>query len=174
LKERRFRKIKVNSDDKIVLNYDEENKNGDWDEYSMVCGEKALPEFYEAMKNLSSFVLDMCELPKGDSSKIRVKGVSFSYGGDNDTMGATITASKLLTHSNTDLNLNTPHKIEEFYSENGDENQLMPDGCAYALEELIKQAERFLDGEREQLDIFSEDAEKEEVPEEKESEPVEA
>ncbi|MBN2286929.1 MAG: hypothetical protein JXI43_10810 [Tissierellales bacterium] len=161
----RFKKIKITSDDKIHLEYEKANKQHDQDQFTMTGSEKALPEFYEAMADLAKFVCEMCELPDTDIERIKVRGVSFSWAGESNTMGAVIMAQKKLIHSNCPLNINTPHKTEEFYAENGDEKQLLPTGCADFLYALCDEAERYLNGERSQTDLFS-DKEEEKVQEE--------
>lgn len=166
----RFKKIKITSDEKIHLEYEEENRQGSFDEYSFTSSEKPRPEFYKAMQDLAEFVCEICEFPSEDVEKIAVRGVSFSYAGEDDTMGAVITAQKELIYSNCPLNINTPHKPSDFYSEQeGDPDQLLSSDCVYALEELIEEAEKYIDGERAQIDMFSE-----EEPVEEEAEPVES
>ena len=166
----RFKKIKITSDEKIHLEYEKINKKHEWDDFSMTSSEKALPEFYEALTDLAKFVCEMCELPDTDIGRIKVRGVSFSYAGENDTMGAVITAQKELIHSNCPLNINTPHKTEDFYAENGDEKQLLPTGCVEFLNAICGKAERYLSGERSQMNLFQEEKKekqnKEVLPEE--------
>ena len=157
----RFKKIKKNSDDKIHLQYEKPNRNGGWDEYSMKSGEEPKPSFERALDNLIPHVEEMCELPYKDHQvhPYTIRGVSFSYGGDNDTMGATITAERSLTSSNSPLILNTPHKIEDPYAEGADDTQVMTTDCLLDLQTLMDEAEDFLDGERAQMDMFNEEEE---------------
>ena len=120
----------------------------------MVCHEAISPSFTNAIGALAPFVCEMCELKKEDTKKIIVKGVSFSFSGEDEVMGAVITAHKTLVNSNTPLVMNTPHKIEEFYGELGDDKQLLPEDCAVALHKTAKEAEKFVNGERAQMDLF--------------------
>lgn len=95
--------------------------------------------------------------------KVIVKGVSLSYSGDNDVMGATISCQKRLNSSNSPLMINTPHKFAEKHSEGMNAEFLLSGGCVEALEALIEQAEKYLDGERAQLKLdLTENAGKEE------------
>lgn len=151
----RFKKIKVTSEQKITLVYEQENNNRTMDEYSMTCSDKARPEFYSAMKDLAPHVIEMCELPNNYLERIDVRGVSFSYGGEKEVMGATITAQMMLNKSNCNLNLNTPHKASESYSDgDGDPKQLLSCECVDALKTLCAEAQLYIEGDRAQTKLF--------------------
>jgi hypothetical protein len=153
----RFIKIKAMTDegkDKIYIEY--ENPNGsNFDSFVIKSNDKAAPSFYEALQGLGKDVVDMCEFQDSDIALTLVRGVSFSYGGDDDTMGATITATKKLLNSNAPLNINTPHKAEKFYSGSGDPKQLLDPDCVRRLKVLIEEAAQFVGGVRAQLDVFA-------------------
>ncbi len=153
-----FRKIK-NKDDKIHLEYFIEKQNGLIDEYSCVSNEKAAPSFYNAFLSLRKHVLDICEMPMTDEEivKVTVTSVSFSYSTEDKIMGAVITAQKKLRYSNSPLNLNTPFKPETTYNDSMTENNLLPAGCVNCLYDLIAEAKAYLLGDREQIDLFSND-----------------
>lgn len=155
----RFKKIKKTSDDKIQIEYEKKNETGLWDEHSMKSNQEPLPSFDRALDNLIPHVGEMCELPEGDHQihPYSVRGVSFSFGGVNDTLGATITATRTLDNSNSPLVLNTPHKIEEPYTEGSDDTQLMTDDCYSDLMILCNEAQKYLDGQRAQMDMFASD-----------------
>lgn len=162
----RFKKIKKTSDDKIHIEYEKKNQTGKWDEHSMKSNQEPLPAFLHALDNLVPHVEEMCELPDKDHQihPYTVRGVSFSYGGDNDTMGATITATRSLKNSNSPLVLNSPHKIEEAYADGADETQVMTRDCYNDLMILCDEAEKYLNGKRAQMDMFGEEQEKEREP----------
>ncbi|MDI6808283.1 MAG: hypothetical protein QME66_04780 [Candidatus Eisenbacteria bacterium] len=156
----RIKKVKVTGEDRVHIAYETMN-NGQWDEFSLTCAQKAAPGFYEALKDLVPHVVEICELPKEYSSRIAVQGVSASYAGEKEVMGATILAALLLDHSNCNLNLNTPYKISESYSDGpGDEKQLMTDECCKALEELYEECEKYIRGLRVQIELFAGDPRK--------------
>lgn len=151
----RIKKAKITAEKKILMVYEKRSKSGAWDEYSFTCSEEARPEFYNAMNGLAVHVIEMCELPQDYLSKITVKGVSFSYGGDAEVMGATISASMSLENSYSNLNLNTPHKASEMYSDSPpDEMQLLSDKCVENLETLQKECETYINGDRAQTALF--------------------
>ena len=156
----RIKKVKKTKEDKVFIVFEKRTKAGGYDEYSMACSEKALPEFYEAINNLSQYVVDMCELPRDFQDRIMVKGVSYSYGGESDTMGATIVAQLRLRESITDLNLNTPHKTQEYYNDNdnGDPMTLLSGDCANDLIDLQEECVKYINGDRAQEDMFKREA----------------
>jgi len=156
---RRFRKIKVakseaTARDRIVMEFEKPN-GPEFDEYALTSGDKAAPEFHTALQALAQDVVEMCELPDDYRQRIVVKSVSLSYGGENSVMGATITAQMMLKKSNPPLMLNTPHKAEDYYAESGDPKQLLDPACMRRIHALIIEAEQFIDGKREQTDMFA-------------------
>lgn len=154
----RFKKVKKTSDDKIHVEYERMNDQGQWDEHSMKSNQQPAPSFDLALDNLIPHVEEMCELPEGDHQQFpyTVRGVSFSYGGENETLGATITVTRSLRNSNSPLVLNTPHKIEEPYAEGADETQVMTTDCLIDLKTLQAEADSYLNGKRAQKDMFAE------------------
>jgi hypothetical protein len=155
----RIKKVKI-KECKVFIEYDKTAKKGElMDEYSFSCSEEGKPSLYESLKALATHVREMCELPEDYESKITVRGVSFSYGGANEVMGATISASMMLEYSNCDLNLNTPHKASESYSEGpADDRQLLERDCVDALEELQDECRAYIDGDRAQGSLFEQPA----------------
>lgn len=160
----RIRKVKITKYDQIAIVYEDGFMNRD--EYSITCRDKARPEFYEALDALREHVIEMCELPEDYLERIKVKGVSFSYGGEFETMGATISASMELENSYQDLNLNTPHKASAMYNPDApvDDMQLLTEDCIEALEALQYECEAYIKGDRAQGSLFGEVNDGEQVP----------
>lgn len=152
----RIRKVKITKYNQISMVYDDGPNNRD--EYSVTSFESARPEFYEAMEALAQDVIDMCELPEDYLERIKVRGVSYSYGGENETMGAAISASMELEESYQALNINTPHKASAMYNPDtpDDEKQLLNGDCVKRLEILQKECETYIRGERAQGSLFPE------------------
>ncbi len=151
----KFKKIKMTKDGKVQAEYEIKNEKGGMDEYSFSCADEPKPSFRKAIDDLREDVLDICELPDEYLDRIRVNGVSFSWGGENETMGAVIIAQMLLEKSNGNLNLNTPHKIAEFYGETGDGRQLLDPDCVGRLGKLIDEAADYVKGIRAQGSLFN-------------------
>lgn len=164
----RMKKVKVTKDDKIMMMY-EKLVRGNWDEYQFTSSERAKPDFYNAIKKLAPHVIELCELPEDYLDRIMVRGVSFSYGGMEEVMGATISAAMKLDRSNCDLNLNTPHKPSAPYNPEQEEpmdDQCLSDQCIACLENLCFEAEDYIDGDRAQINLFAAtDMEKTKTPE---------
>lgn len=150
----RIRKVKITKYNQIHMVYDAGPGNGD--EYQFTCRDKARPEFYSALEAMAEHVIDMCELPDNYLDKITVRGVSYSWGGENETMGATITAAMELEKSYQALNLVTPHKASAMYNPEtpDDEKQLLTGDCIDALEHLMAECLLYIEGERAQGSLF--------------------
>lgn len=159
----RFKKIKITSDDKLHIEYEKQNDLGTYDEYAMKSSEEALPSMYHAFDNLIPHVVEICELPDGDNLQhvYTIKGVSFSYGGDDEVMGATITATRALKNTNAPLVLNTPHKPQYAYADGADDSNCLTSECVEDLLLLCDEAQKFLDGKRAQTSLFDEQPEPE-------------
>ena len=152
----RIKKIKVTSDKKVSVAYEKISKTGIWDEYTFTCSEAPRPELLTALSKLAPHVIEMCELPTSYLTRIDVRSVSFSYGGEKEVMGATITSQMKLEDSYSNLNLNTPHKASDSYSDApADEKQLLSDDCISDLGHLCEEVELYIDGERAQGKLFA-------------------
>lgn len=150
----RIRKVKITKYNQIHMIYDA--GLGNCDEYQFTCRDKARPEFYASLAAMAKHVIEMCELPDDYLGRITVRGVSYSYGGKNDTMGATITAAMELEDSYQALNLVTPHKASAMYNPEtpDDEKQLLTGDCIDALEHLMAECLLYIEGERAQGSLF--------------------
>ena len=154
---RRFTKIKYDGET-VFLQY--QQGPAFKDEYSMKCRERPRPEFAEALKALAPEVLYLCELANAYLNRIKVRSVSLNYGGEGETMGATITSQMDLYNSNCPLNLNTPNKPVEPYNTECeyDEDTLakmcLRSECVDKLEVLIDEANKYVDGQRAQGNLF--------------------
>ena len=153
----RITKLKV-KEGRVRIEYEQPAVVG-WDKYSLDCSESPRAQMYACLLNLCPHVIEMCELPEGYLDKITVSGVSFSYGGEREVMGACLIATMKLDNSNCDLNLVTPHKASESYSEGpADEKQLLSDKCIEALEDIIAECDAYIQGDRAQGKLFAEEA----------------
>jgi hypothetical protein len=160
-------KIKFTKDRKVKIEYNEKPRaSGDPDEYSISCSDEPRKQFGEALAALIDDVQEICELPGDYKTRIIVTGLSLDYGGDNGTMGAVLIGQMRLSHSSSPLNLITPHKIEDFYGETGDENQLLSDDAKKHIYKLIEEAEAYVRGYRAQGNLYDKPAEKEIVDKE--------
>lgn len=153
----RIKKFKFTKVDRVSINYDSYNKKAEtWDEYSLICADEPRPDLRLALSRLAIHVVDMCELPFNYENRIKVNGVTFSYGGDDEVMGAVIVSQMELDNSNCSLNLNTPHKASDSYNQGeADPKQLLSDDCIEALNYLCEELELYINGDRAQLSLFA-------------------
>lgn len=176
MSEIRIRKVKLTKDEKIVMEY-EKLVNDAFDKYRFVSSEEAMPSFYDAMKALAIHTTNLCELPESYVKRITMKSVTFTYKGDDETMGATMSATMELHHSDSVIALNTPHKPSIPYDPNAVEpygDKCLSESCVKALWALEHEAQAYIDGERSQMDLFSQaNAVPEAVTNEEEEMPIE-
>ncbi len=149
----RFTKIKYDGR-RISLNYEKLRTDAEPDKFFLESNEKPLPSFNAALQKLKEHIVEICEFEHKYMSSIEVRSVTFSYGGENDTMGATITGLKTLGTANAPLVINTPHLPEEDYSGNNPGAHILTMYCVNDLKALTEEAQRYLDGEREQESMF--------------------
>jgi hypothetical protein len=150
----RILKVKFQEKDaRVHIEYQEEKHKGKWDDHSLNCHDPAKPSFHTALQDLLLYGAAICELPDSYKERMKVSSVSFSYGGDAEVMGATITMMKELRSSNAPLVINTPHKPESSYTEDGDESNCLPTQCVHALYTLQEEAIGYIRGDRSQLEL---------------------
>lgn len=141
-----FRKIKYNND-KVEIKYTIET-----DQHRLSSLDKPRPEFIEAMQKLVKPLVKICEFEEDYGDTIDIISVSLSY--TSGIMGATITGLKSLKSSNAPLVINTPHLPTEDYSGNNPNAPTLPIEAINRIEELIIEAELYLQGKRSQMSIL--------------------
>lgn len=160
---RRVRKIKVDKQGKISIDWEVRPEGlSTWDEYHMKCSDLARPEFYNALVDLRQDVLTLLEYPKTWLDDILVKGVSFSYS-DDGVKGAVISGQRTLQYSASPANFNTPHKPYEMYNENAVDTDgiiVMPEEIQERLDVLDNEANKYIDGDRAQMELKFDDVRK--------------
>lgn len=150
----RLQKVKRKGDG-LVVEYEDSASEGRMTKMTLDCPEKPAPELLKAIATLDQDVIEICEQPK--DSSIAVSGVSFSYGGDNQVMGAVIMAKRMLKQSDAILVLNTPHKASESYNDaTSAPGALLSDGCQKRLKKVINETVKYIEGKREQTNLFDE------------------
>jgi hypothetical protein len=149
----RFIKIKFDGS-KVKLEWDIAKKDGEPDLFSLTSADLPAPEFQTALDNLRIHVEEICELPKGYCKDSEIRGVSFSYGGDDEIMGAVITSLKTLNTANSPLTINTPHLPSDDYSSNNPSALCLSFDCIQALNNLMDCAENYVNGIRLQQNLF--------------------
>lgn len=158
MSEIRIKKVKLTKDDRIVMEY-EKLVNDAYDKYRFCSSEEAMPSFYNALKALGIHTVNLCELPESYVKRVEMRSVTYTYKGEDEIMGATMSAVMNLDHSNSVLALNTPHKPSIPYDPNAVEpygDKCLTEACVDALWVLEREAQAYINGERAQIDLFAE------------------
>lgn len=153
----------------IEIEYTQKNRMGRWDEKRLKSSDEALPEFHDAIKGMVQHLIEEAELPHELEVGAKVTGISISWHNnifieDHQTLqdakwdiGCVITGQRVMQHANSPLCINTPYKNS--INENNEDMQLS-EGCIASLHECIRVAERYISGERAQLDMFADEPKK--------------
>jgi hypothetical protein len=150
-------KVSVKKDGKIVVEYAlARDDDRGTDENVIGSYDQALPEFYDAVKALVPDMLAWIEA-KDDPDLYTVTGVTMKQidMGDYSALGAVIVAQKKLAYCKAPLNIVTPWKVSEV-GEHGDADCCLTRECLSHLDDLAREATRYVHGERLQGDLFSE------------------
>lgn len=143
-------KIKY-ADARVDLAYTETSTNS-VNTYTIDSADQPMKTFNEALQALKSFVLDLLELPDSYGEKnFAIKGVSFTH--KSDIMGAVVTAEKKLADSNSPFNIATPHLPSKPYNPKDTDSLHLSPTFVRALDRLIDEANKYIDGKRLQMDI---------------------
>jgi hypothetical protein len=156
--ETRFTKIKYDGA-KVRIEYEVEREGKEPDEYSLFSADAPSTSFQAALGALREDVIAICELPADQMDKLHIRGVSISH--TNGIMGACITALKTVQTANAPLVLNSPHLPSAPYSDNP-EPVLPPETCE-RLRALMAEAQKYIDGERAQGNLFADVASSEDA-----------
>jgi len=156
----RIKKVKYyKKEQKVLISYEEKGADG-YDNYTLDSEDTPNPSLLKSLSDLASDVLYLCEIKGKSDFHVDVRSVSFSYGGENEVMGATISAGIALERSYCPLNVNTPHKASESYSEHEDPKQLLDESAIIKLKLVQEEAMKFVSGDRAQLKLDMNDKSK--------------
>lgn len=163
MKDVTINKVSVKKDGKIIIEYElarDDDKGND--ENVIRSYDQPYPEFYDAIRALVADVL-ACIESKDDPDLYTVTGVTMKQVdmGEYNALGAVIVAKKKLQYCAAPLNIVTPWKVSEV-GEHGDAACCLTRECLSHLDDLAREAIRYVHGERMQGDLFS-DAELQEV-----------
>ena len=142
----RFSKIKYDTKE-VSLKWTTE-KAGETHEHQLTSAQTPHPDFVAALADLVNDVSTICDFPIDYEDGVRVQSVSLSLSEKTGQRGAVITALKSLAIANAPLVLNTPHLVED------GESGVMPHGMPRRLEALQREAAAYLNGKREQTELF--------------------
>lgn len=149
-------KIKIN-DELVLIEYKKRSnaENGGYNKFTIESKEIPSPDFKLNLQELAIYVPMMYDLPTEYAEDMVVLGVSFSYRGENEIMGATVTAKKSVSSSNSPALFHTPFTL----SGSGEDmpmpdSKFLPVAMVEILEKLQDNAKDFINGERAQQNLF--------------------
>jgi len=103
------------------------------------------------MQKMAHHIVQICELPEDDVNKIEARSVSLSYGEDGS--GVVISGIKELESNVSPMCLNTPYKPEN--APEGMEECAMSCALQDDIEKLCEEAFRYINGDRAQQNLFT-------------------
>ena len=119
--------------------------------YSMESADQPTEAFKKALQALAPFVCDICEFEENYKAGMTIRGITCTYSSEKRVMGVMIHVVKKLPESNRVFPFNTPFLPEASPVEGGAE---LARPCAIAIRELLREAEKYINGERAQIDMF--------------------
>jgi len=150
---------------KVHIKYDISENGETVRSIDLKSKEKPLPVFERALKKLAGHAGIMMEMPTSYAVGLQARGVTFTW--TKDILGATITVHKKLDSSHSPQVFHTVHKPSEPYNEKetgpAARLALLSTACVEALEDVIKEAENYIEGDRAQGDLFAAGKAKEQV-----------
>lgn len=151
-----FLKIKI-KDERVHLDWQLKREDDTYDKYSLESKDAAHPSFTLKILELRNYVNDICDLRLqiDEFNRLKISSLSINYAGEKHIMGATITALKDLPNRNSPLIVNTPYLIEDYYSDQGDPNSLLPSKLVLLIYEIFEYADEYIQGKRAQLNFFT-------------------
>lgn len=154
MKDRRIRKAKLDGS-RVEITAIETWGVSNEREWTLRCSEDPDPAFPASLKALPDEIRKLLDLPETwAAGALKVISVSFSWSETTEVAGASICCRADLECATSPLIFNTPHLPYAQYSEGGTQ-PIMPDDLRELLDEVERQAERYLDGERAQADLFA-------------------
>ena len=144
-----FTKIKY-SKERLILKYTDDLEKGQ-NKHELDSFETPEPELIACFKELAYEVAEICELTDIENIKDRIQVIGVSFSNTNDIRGTVISALLTLRKTNAPLCINTPHKPDEAYSEQGEDHMRIE--TIAILDTLEEYATRFLQGKRAQIEL---------------------
>ena len=140
--------------EKTEITWKVKAETGGWIEKSESSPDPISEDFQEALDNLKTDLLYLCEESGTDEELVHVTGCSLSYKGQNETLNVVITGYKTYKTSNGAMPMNSPLKAafkdpgEPTASEN-----ILPDGCLDKVKKLIGLAFEYIDQDPTQVEM---------------------
>lgn len=120
------------------------------DEYDVNFHDNPLPSFLKAIAALGEHVCSLCELPASDVKKIVATGITCAENGEN--VLALIVAKKTIKKGKRVFNISTP-LLSMYPDEENKTTDHMEKEQSAAIEKVISEATKYINGDRAQGQI---------------------
>ena len=168
----RILKIKTNKAGGFDIIWQVQQKDN-WVTCELDSSEKPRPEFTKALQGLKPDVIDMCEFTTGYGKTLEVTGITLSYNEPGVDYGIKIIAVKKMEKSIGTMSIVTPYKAKyEAEEKKPIEKRQVWDTTHNRVIPLLKEAKKYIDGERAQVEADldlpkGKDGKKQKTPKEK-------
>jgi hypothetical protein len=137
---------------KVTIKWQNEDEQGRTTEFMISSYDDPVQAFKEAWDNLVTVALGICDMEESYRPGMKATGVSFSSVGEDEVMGAVVTIEKSVSSADSPLIINTPHLASRPTDPNGQGPCLCLEHIEI-LEEVMGQAEEYVQGIRSQLEL---------------------
>jgi hypothetical protein len=156
-----FTKIVANQKH-VALHWSSRKKSADDVEeitsHELQCQAKPRPSFDTALQAFKPFLLKILGAPASWSEGTTVTGISLNKEEDG-RRGVVITASRKCPHGAAPIAINTPHLREPIDDKDAGSSFFL-EGMADAIDVMYQEAQKYLEGDRQQGELFTDDAAK--------------
>jgi len=151
----------ISKQDKISVNSELVRNDGSLRTSHEESSDKANPEFYKAMNALGRKMAALTRMDSKWAEHCRLIGVSVDYSKDEyERMGMIATFVIPILHMGGVITINTPRIVEKIQGAKGG-GVCMDDATLGMVKTVLREAQKYVDGDRAQKDIEDEKPEKE-------------
>lgn len=140
---------------KVIIEYQKPSPAGGFSDFKISSFDAPRPQLPVSLGKMASNVVEICELPADDEKNITVLSVKVSYHtvNEEDVRGCVITAVRTLLQSSAPMLISTPLKKECADTQKGDPRTTMTTECVSDMLNVICEAIRYVQGERQQTEL---------------------
>ena len=126
-------------------------REGYSDTYKMTSEDAPTQSFIDALQTLKTLIPQWGDMTTEQTQNCEIRGAFFSW--KRDVFGGGFTALRPLKNCASPMVLNMPHKPSMPYSDGGDEGMCLTTIENELLLAVCAEAEKYLDGERAQMEL---------------------
>jgi hypothetical protein len=143
-----FTQIKIHKN-RVHLEY-LERKDDDHTDHMIDSPDGPLKSFTTAFSNITEDFISILELPKNLIERTKVHTINISYNGEDHNRNVIVSANISIEKTKDSFNVNTP--LRSLDSNEG--GKMLELTTAKRFEILFVEAEKFINGSREQINLF--------------------